>query len=81
MNMRDAVIERYTEGARMREDQLCCPVNYAPELLEILPQEIIERDYGCGDPSQYVREGDTVLDLHGGPAHGACGHRHRCGYE
>lgn len=31
-----------------------------------LPQEIIERDYGCGDPSAHVREGDTVLDLGSG---------------
>lgn len=33
------------------------------KLLEILPQEILERDYGCGDPTYYVREGEIVLDL------------------
>ena len=32
----------------------------------MLPQEIIERDYGCGDPSRYVRQGDVVLDLGSG---------------
>ncbi|RMG57388.1 MAG: methyltransferase domain-containing protein, partial [Gammaproteobacteria bacterium] len=34
-----------------------------PDLLEILPDEIRERDYGCGDPSRHVQPGDTVLDL------------------
>jgi ubiquinone/menaquinone biosynthesis C-methylase UbiE len=33
---------------------------------EILPQEILERDYGCGDPSQFVRPGEVVLDLGSG---------------
>jgi SAM-dependent methyltransferase len=27
---------------------------------------VIERDYGCGDPSRHVREGDTILDLGSG---------------
>jgi len=36
------------------------------ELLAILPPEIIEKDYGCGDPSRYVRQGDVVLDLGSG---------------
>jgi len=27
---------------------------------------VLERDYGCGDPSRHVREGDTVLDLGSG---------------
>lgn len=60
------VSERYAQGAQQREEALCCPVDYDPGLLKILPTEIIERDYGCGDPSRYVREGDTVLDLGSG---------------
>jgi SAM-dependent methyltransferase len=27
---------------------------------------VLERDYGCGDPSRWVREGNTVLDLGSG---------------
>jgi len=27
---------------------------------------VIERDYGCGDPSHYLHEGETVLDLGSG---------------
>ncbi|MDH5378476.1 MAG: methyltransferase domain-containing protein, partial [Gammaproteobacteria bacterium] len=66
MNVYTEVLNRYSEGARAREESLCCPVDYDRELLKILPAEIIERDYGCGDPSRYVREGDTVLDLGSG---------------
>ncbi len=29
-------------------------------------EEVIEHDYGCGDPSRYLREGETVLDLGSG---------------
>jgi ubiquinone/menaquinone biosynthesis C-methylase UbiE len=61
-----AVKTRYAAASREREEALCCPVNYTPEYLKILPDEIIERDYGCGDPSRFVRAGDTVLDLGSG---------------
>jgi len=61
-----AVRERYSNGAQQKEAALCCPVTYDQDLLKILPQEILERDYGCGDPSQFVRRGDTVLDLGSG---------------
>ncbi len=40
-------------------------VREAALLLSIEP-EILERDYGCGDPSRYLREGETVLDLGSG---------------
>ncbi len=61
-----AVKTRYAAASREREEALCCPVNYNPEYLKILPDEIVERDYGCGDPSSFVRVGDTVLDLGSG---------------
>jgi SAM-dependent methyltransferase len=41
-------------------------VSYDPRFLEALPAEVIERDYGCGDPSLHAREGDVVLDLGSG---------------
>lgn len=66
MKVEHAVMERYSQGAQERVQELCCPVEYDAELLKILPQEIIERDYGCGDPSRYVQAGDTVLDLGSG---------------
>ncbi|HEX9654233.1 MAG TPA: methyltransferase domain-containing protein [bacterium] len=61
-----AVRERYERSAQQREAALCCPVEYDPKYLEIIPKEIIEKDYGCGDPSKYVRPGETVLDLGSG---------------
>jgi arsenite methyltransferase len=60
------VRERYAAGAKERADQLCCPVNYEPAYLSVIPQEVIERDYGCGDPSPYLREGETIVDLGSG---------------
>ncbi|PIQ86044.1 MAG: methyltransferase [Candidatus Omnitrophica bacterium CG11_big_fil_rev_8_21_14_0_20_45_26] len=60
------VKKRYAEGAKTRQAELCCPVSYDTQHLKMLPQEIIEKDYGCGDPSRYVREGDLVLDLGSG---------------
>ena len=66
MNQENTVLERYSEGANKRQESLCCPVDYQTDLLKMLPEEIIEKDYGCGDPSRYVREGDVVLDLGSG---------------
>jgi len=61
-----AVLQRYGNAAQEVEACLCLPVSYDRALLKIIPDEIIEKDYGCGDPSRYVREGETVLDLGSG---------------
>ncbi|MEQ1530063.1 MAG: methyltransferase domain-containing protein [Methylococcales bacterium] len=66
MTIETGVLQRYSAGAEIRQADLCCPVDYDRELLAILPQEIIDKDYGCGDPSRYVRQGDVVLDLGSG---------------
>jgi arsenite methyltransferase len=66
MNIESSVLERYSEGAKERQESLCCPVSYDNDLLAMLPDEIIARDYGCGDPSRYVQESDVVLDLGSG---------------
>jgi len=66
LDVESAVRERYENAARARETALCCPVTYDPKYLEIIPREILEKDYGCGDPTRYIREGDTVLDLGSG---------------
>ncbi|MGH9380195.1 MAG: methyltransferase domain-containing protein [Thermoanaerobaculia bacterium] len=62
----EAVRRRYGSGAARREEDLCCPVDYDPRYLEVIPQEVRERDYGCGDPSRHLRAGETVLDLGSG---------------
>jgi arsenite methyltransferase len=66
MNSENAVADRYSAAAQEREAALCCPVIYDPQYLKLIPDEIIERDYGCGDPTAYVRPGDTVVDLGSG---------------
>ena len=60
------VRQRYAAGAKKRGEKLCCPVDYGSEYLKVIPREVIERDYGCGDPSRYLRDGETVLDLGSG---------------
>jgi arsenite methyltransferase len=60
------VYERYRAAASRPQAELCCPVSYRSELLAAIPEEILQRDYGCGDPTPYVRPGDTVLDLGSG---------------
>jgi SAM-dependent methyltransferase len=59
----EAVRERYSAAADVAEAALCCPVDYNPRYLDAVPVEVLERDYGCGDPTPYVHCGDTVLDL------------------
>lgn len=61
-----AVRERYTRAARRKEHSLCCPVSYDSKYLKVIPEEILQKDYGCGDPSPFLREGDEVLDLGSG---------------
>ncbi len=62
----ESVKDRYRQGAQERVVDLCCPVDYDPKYLKIIPQAVIERDYGCGDPSRYLNPGETVLDLGSG---------------
>lgn len=66
VNYEQAVLQRYGKAARDAEAGLCVPVSYDPSLLEVISEEIIQKDYGCGDPSRYVRKGETVLDLGSG---------------
>lgn len=63
---RTSVEKRYAAAARQQEAALCCPVDYDRQYLEVIPQEVIEKDYGCGDPSKWVHPGETVLDLGSG---------------
>lgn len=61
-----ATRDRYAAAALAPEAALCCPVDYDPQFLKIIPAEVIEKDYGCGDPSKYLHPGETVLDLGSG---------------
>lgn len=73
MNIKDAVLKGYSDriaaedGAMGTEAAQVCRMNaYDPDLLRQVPKEIIDRDYGCGNPSKYAQAGDVVLDLGSG---------------
>lgn len=64
-----SVLDTYSAAAAAATG-LCCPVSYDPKLLAAIPAEVLERDYGCGDPTPWLREGETVLDLGSGGGKG-----------
>src|SRR5262245_36570679 len=63
LQVESVVKARYSNAAQNKVNDLCCPVQYDDQYLAVIPQEIIERDYGCGDPFRYLQPGETVLDL------------------
>jgi len=66
-HLEDEVRRRYAAAAKAVEPSLCCPTTpHDTSLLALLPKEIIDTDYGCGDPSEWVGEGEAVLDLGSG---------------
>ncbi|MEB3292640.1 MAG: methyltransferase domain-containing protein [Synechococcales bacterium] len=66
-DIEQVVRDRYAAGAQAPQAALCCPTEgYEGQYLEILPEEIIAKDYGCGDPTRYVQPGDVVVDLGSG---------------
>ena len=66
LKVESAVKDRYSTAAQTRVEALCCPIEYDRQYLKVIPQEVIDRDYGCGDPSKHVHPGETVLDLGSG---------------
>ena len=66
LDQTQAVQDRYGAAAAEQEACLCTPVAFDPSLLKPIPQEVVDRDYGCGDPTRWVRSGDVVLDLGSG---------------
>jgi arsenite methyltransferase len=60
------VLDRYQAGAKQQEPSLCCPTEYEGNYLKILPEEIVAKDYGCGDPTRYVEQGEIIVDLGSG---------------
>ena len=66
LEVEKVVRERYSQGASQRQDALCCPVQYEPRYLDAIPREVLERDYGCGDPTRDIAPGEHVLDLGSG---------------
>lgn len=65
-DIENVVQKKYQVAALEVSLGLCFPAEYNSSDLEKLPKEIIEKDYGCGDPTRYVSSGETVLDLGSG---------------
>jgi arsenite methyltransferase len=66
LDIEKVVRERYSQGAAERQQALCCAIEYDPRYLEAIPREVLERDYGCGDPTRDIAPGEHVLDLGSG---------------
>jgi arsenite methyltransferase len=69
----NTIIADYTEalsnGNVVLESQLtdsCCSEAYGAKYIKNIPKRIIDANFGCGNPTKYVREGDVVLDLGSG---------------
>ena len=56
--IRSSVEKRYANAAKQSEAALCCPVEYDRKYLDAIPEGVIEKDYGCGDPSKWLKSGD-----------------------
>lgn len=65
---RDDVKEFYSEAAQTPQEDLCCPTSYPQQNIDHIPQEVLDRFYGCGSPiiSAEIKKGETVLDLGSG---------------
>lgn len=58
LDSESAVRARYSGAGAAREAALCCPVAYDPRPTA-LPEEVLARDDGYGDPTRHFR-GVTV---------------------
>jgi len=65
---REDVKEFYSEAAAKPQDDLCCPTSYPQQNIDHIPQEVLDRFYGCGSPiiNAGIKMGESVLDLGSG---------------
>jgi SAM-dependent methyltransferase len=70
-SIESAVRHRLRELAQRPGPTPWGPIPYEARYLEVLPDEIRNRDYGCGDPTRFLRAGEAVLDLGSGSGKGA----------
>jgi SAM-dependent methyltransferase len=65
---RGLIREYYGEAATEPKSEICSPVQMDRRYLEAIPQEVLDRSYGCGSPVfvASVEPGHTVLDLGAG---------------
>lgn len=65
---RAKVREYYAAAAETPQAELCCPSKYDDSAVSHIPQDVLDRFYGCGSPmaAAGIREGETVVDLGSG---------------
>jgi 7,8-dihydro-6-hydroxymethylpterin dimethyltransferase len=65
---RAKVRELYGEAAEVPQAELCCPTRYDTSATDHIPQEVLDRFYGCGSPMALaaIQPGETVVDLGSG---------------
>ena len=66
---KQAISDTYSSAATAAAENLCCAVDYreefSPEEVGHIPEEVLDRNYGCGVPPQLksLSAGRRVLDL------------------
>ena len=65
---RAKVREFYGEAAEKPQAELCCPTKYDDSAISHIPQDVLDRFYGCGSPmtSAGIKEGEVIIDLGSG---------------
>ena len=65
---RKIVQEFYGQAAKTPQAELCCPTKFNPEDVAHIPQDVIDRFYGCGSPvsSANPQPGEVYVDLGSG---------------
>ncbi len=65
---RSIVREFYGKAAEEPQEELCCPTKNSQEDTSHIPQEVLDRFYGCGSPTiiAKVLPGETMVDLGAG---------------
>ncbi|MBI3321321.1 MAG: methyltransferase domain-containing protein [Candidatus Omnitrophica bacterium] len=65
---RKIVQQFYGQAAEQPQAELCCPTKYDPEEVGHIPQEVLDRFYGCGSPVSAARPqpGEMYVDLGSG---------------
>jgi 7,8-dihydro-6-hydroxymethylpterin dimethyltransferase len=65
---RSRVREFYGAAAETPQAELCCPTKYDDSAVDHIPQDVLDRFYGCGSPMEIAgaSPGETVVDLGSG---------------